>query len=227
MWCAMENPIESTASFCNACYDVGVAVTDYLKNLDQEQIEMICDDLDIRLRQFDALSEAEKGDAIGFFVARYGVEFFAGGATFKSVSAVKKLRAANRACNLESMSLSEANKKAMTTAALKHAAERDNFFKNVKISVDKQNKHVVGSHNFEPLKSIFEHKDPQGLLNRFAGTGIAVNNEVPGMAGYKELVDFKEHIGYWVERGGKNPLPTSRGIIHYSKEGAHIVPAHP
>lgn len=46
--------------------------------------------------------------------------------------------------------------------------------------------------------------------------------------GYNELVDFKEVIGAY-----KNPMTTllhetTRGIIHYSKEGAaHIIPTMP
>ena len=43
--------------------------------------------------------------------------------------------------------------------------------------------------------------------------------------GYKEVVDFKEHIGIWKNK--TESLPTTKGTIHYAKDGAHIVPAHP
>lgn len=44
---------------------------------------------------------------------------------------------------------------------------------------------------------------------------------------FNELVDFKEQIGFWSNKGGTETLPTTKGVIHYSKDGAHIIPAHP
>ena len=35
-----------------------------------------------------------------------------------------------------------------------------------------------------------------------------------------ELIDCKN-------RAHMNPIPTTRGIIHYSRHGAHVVPAQP
>jgi hypothetical protein len=46
--------------------------------------------------------------------------------------------------------------------------------------------------------------------------------------GYIEKVDFKEVIGIWKDKQGKNATPTTRGKIHYDKDGgAHIVPTNP
>jgi hypothetical protein len=87
------------------------------------------------------------------------------------------------------------------------------------IHPDKQGKHVPGHRNFQPGKSEFTHPDPQGLLDRFSGTGIRY--------GHKEVVDFKEVIGFWAGAGGVR-LATTRGTIHYDARGfAHIVPAKP
>jgi hypothetical protein len=47
-----------------------------------------------------------------------------------------------------------------------------------------------------------------------------------GQRGYKEVIDFKENIGIW-KNLNEDSLPTTKGTIHYSKQGAHIVPAHP
>jgi Bacterial toxin 50 len=45
---------------------------------------------------------------------------------------------------------------------------------------------------------------------------------------YKEYVDFEERIGIWNDKSGKGlDKDTNFGIIHYSKEGAHIVPCNP
>jgi len=98
----------------------------------------------------------------------------------------------------------------------------------VKLMVDKQNKHIVGKHNFKENASIFSHPDPEELLYRFAGTGRAVNKVTPGKAGYREIVDFQEIIGIWKEQAPSTlSLPTTKGSLHYCSEGVHIVPARP
>ena len=84
-----------------------------------------------------------------------------------------------------------------------------------------QGKHIPGHNNYIPGRSPSTHKDPQGLVNKFAGKGEPVGNIPRGQPGFKERVDFGEVIG---EVGGK---PTTKGIIHYSKDGVHIVPANP
>jgi Bacterial toxin 50 len=75
-------------------------------------------------------------------------------------------------------------------------------------------------------RSEWQHQDPEGLLKRFAGTGTPGGNKQPGRCGYRETVDFGENIGIWrIEEGVT--LPTTRGTIHYSNKGAHIVPSDP
>lgn len=83
-----------------------------------------------------------------------------------------------------------------------------------------------GHNDFKPEKSIWDHKNPEDLLRKFAGTGHPERGTL-GMPGYKETVDFKEYIGIWKNSDGTIQLPTTRGTIHYSKKGAHIVPARP
>ena len=97
----------------------------------------------------------------------------------------------------------------------------------VKLMVDKQNKHVVESHNYNADKSIFEHTNPEELLYKFAGKGKPVDIELVGKAGYKEIVDFGEHIGIYKNKENTLYLPTTRGTIHYCNKGAHIVPGYP
>ncbi len=48
-----------------------------------------------------------------------------------------------------------------------------------------------------------------------------------GSPGYNERVNFQELIGYYVVEETGEKLPTSEGIIHYSKKGAHIITAFP
>jgi filamentous hemagglutinin len=86
--------------------------------------------------------------------------------------------------------------------------------------------HVPGHNDFRLDRSVWEHPDPEGLLRRFAGTGVSHRGKL-GQPGYKEAVDFKEHIGIWVNKDETIRLPTTRGEIHYGKKGAHIVPTNP
>ncbi len=56
----------------------------------------------------------------------------------------------------------------------------------------------------------------------------SINNECQSTPVYRERVDFKELIGYYIQK--QNPtiqFPTTEGIIHYGKGGAHIIPACP
>ena len=89
------------------------------------------------------------------------------------------------------------------------------------IHVGRQGKHIPGHNNYIPGRSPLTHRDPQGLLDQFGGKGQPIGRTPIGQPGSKERVDFGEVIG---EINGQ---PTTRGIIHYSKDGAHIVPANP
>lgn len=73
------------------------------------------------------------------------------------------------------------------------------------------------------LFRVFIHPEPQKLFMEFAGTGIKDSPEFFGMAGYKEIVNFKQFIGYSVTKTGEKTA-TSLGKIHYAKDGVHIVP---
>lgn len=109
---------------------------------------------------------------------------------------------------------------------MKHATERDLFFKNVKYNFDAHNKHILSHNDYIGGNSVWQHNDPEGLLKRFAGSGVPRRGK-PGVPGYKESVDFQEVIGIWISEDGSVMLPTPRGTIHYGKKGAHIVPSNP
>lgn len=219
--------IENINQFASACYEMAECVVDYCKNLDWETVDGYVDQVKTLYERFDQLNDSERGELIGYTVGKYGVDLFAGGAVVKSISTYRTLRNANRICNLESMAISNANKEVIVASSLKHASEREAFFKNVKLEWDKQNKHIVGKHNYEPGKSIIEHADPESLITKFAGKGKPINKDLPGNPNYRELIDFGEHIGIWKDKEGLISLPTTKGHIHYSKRGAHIIPAHP
>jgi len=86
-----------------------------------------------------------------------------------------------------------------------------------------QGKHIVGNNNYIEGRSIFfgSVDDAQNIIREFAGKGQWQKNS------NKEVVDAERIIGFFVDRDtGKKQL-TTRFTIHYSKNGAHIVPARP
>jgi hypothetical protein len=85
----------------------------------------------------------------------------------------------------------------------------------------KQGKHVPGDPYYIPGRSPLTHPSPTQLIDQFAGKGQPVGGIPRGQPGFKERVDFGQVIG---EYQGQ---PTTNGIIHYAKDGVHIVPARP
>lgn len=223
------------------CYTAGECVVEYCQNVDQNTFDECIEQVKILYGRFDQLSEAEKGELIGHSIGKYGVDILAGSLTgtaagtavvkgnqllVKGNAAFRDLRNANRACTLEIMVVSNANKETVVSSALQHAAHREAFFKNIRYNFDAHNKHILGHNDYHEFRSVWEHPDPEGLLRKFACKGIPHRGE-PGLPNYKEAVDFREHIGIWKDKSGTQALPTTRGTIHYSNKGAHIVPSHP
>jgi soluble cytochrome b562 len=90
------------------------------------------------------------------------------------------------------------------------------------VHAGKQGKHIEGHNNYIDGKSIMNGNmdDIQKLVDEFAGTGQWKTDN-------KEMVDFGKTIGDYVDINTGEALKTTRGIIHYSKKGVHIVPAKP
>ncbi|MGU3780328.1 polymorphic toxin type 50 domain-containing protein [Burkholderia metallica] len=76
-------------------------------------------------------------------------------------------------------------------------------------------------------RSELSYPDPQKLVDDYAGTGQPANNVAPGQPGYRERVNFGKVIGNYVDPVTGEKTPTTNGIIHYSKDGVHIVPGRP
>ncbi|WP_369372024.1 polymorphic toxin type 50 domain-containing protein [Promicromonospora sp. Populi] len=90
---------------------------------------------------------------------------------------------------------------------------------------NKQEKHFPGHPNFQPGRSTTT-ADPRVLVQR-AGTGTPVGNTPVGLPGSKERVDYGEVIGHYADRDTGELIPTTIGLLHYSKNGVHIVPGRP
>jgi hypothetical protein len=88
-----------------------------------------------------------------------------------------------------------------------------------------QEKHFEGHNSYQTGRSTLT-ANPEELAAQ-AGTGTPVNDVPRGQPGFKERVDFGKVIWNFVDRNTGESMPTTKGIIHYSKNGIHIVPAHP
>lgn len=218
--------LQNINQFANACYEMAECTTDYLKHVDWQTVEGYVDQVKTLYERFDNLSDSEKGNLIGYTIGRYGVDLFAGQTLVKGVSAYRKLSHANRMCTLETMATSKRKKKAIISSSLKHKSERALIFKNTPYNFDAHNKHLAGHNDYKAGRSIWDHPNPEGLFKKFKGTGRPERG-TPGIAGYKESVDFGEYIGIWKNEKGTIALPTNRGTIHYSNKGAHIIPSDP
>lgn len=91
-----------------------------------------------------------------------------------------------------------------------------------KIHMGKQGKHIVGHANYQKGKSIITISTDslQALVYKLSGTGKALNQN-------KERIDFGVKIGKYVDEATGAAYDTTKGIIHYSKDGVHVVPARP
>jgi filamentous hemagglutinin len=79
--------------------------------------------------------------------------------------------------------------------------------------------------NFVPGKSAVT-ADPVKLVTR-ARTGQPLNATEIGAPGFRERVDFGEVIGEHVDQQTGVGSATTKGIIHHSKKGVHVVSARP
>jgi hypothetical protein len=213
-------------AFVNASYEMVACLADYCKNMDWNTLEGYVEQMRILFERFEQLTDSEKGELIGYVIGRYGIEILGGYGIVKAATVFRDLKFINRIRNLEAMSVSQVNKERVISDALRHAAQREAYFKNVKYNFDAHNKHIFGHNDYDGLRSIWDHPDPEGLFRKFAGKGHPERG-TPGSPAYKETVNFGEYIGTWISEDGKQRLPTTRGAIHYGNKGGHIVPIQP
>ena len=223
---ALQSPKEVMINFYNASYEMACLAAENLKKINWDTAEDYSYELKNFVVSFDKLSDAEKGRLCGHIMGKFGVDIFAGSTTVKGIATLKKLKNANKICNLEAMAASEADKKAIISAATLHVEERAKYFENVNYNFDAHNKHVLGHNDYDGIRSIWTHPQSERSLKQHGGKGHPERG-VAGTSGFKETVDFGETIGIWKSEDRLTQLPTTRGSIHYGKKGGHIVPIKP
>lgn len=89
----------------------------------------------------------------------------------------------------------------------------------------KQGKHIMSHPNYQQGKSTLtiSMDEAKRLAEQYSGKGQVIGNPETSN---REKVDFGKIIGIYRDSKG-NEYPTTMGQIHHSKNGVHIVPAHP
>ena len=89
----------------------------------------------------------------------------------------------------------------------------------------KQGKHIEGHPNYLPGRSkiTIPMALAKQLTDTFSGQGAVVGDPTTST---KERVDFGIVIGEYIDEHGKYHK-TTKGLIHHSKKGTHIVPSDP
>ncbi|MEE3404532.1 MAG: phage portal protein, partial [Acutalibacteraceae bacterium] len=100
-----------------------------------------------------------------------------------------------------------------------------------KLDKKAQSAHKQGSPAFKervskgetPSYTTLDNMEVQSLINKHNsdGTLYLVNGQ------YRRVITEAENFGMFGDRKTKTYLPTNRATIHYSKHGAHLVPAPP
>ena len=87
----------------------------------------------------------------------------------------------------------------------------------------RQGKHMPNHNNYIAGRSVFygSMHDAQEVLTEYGGTGIWYERSK------REVIDVGRVIGSFVDRDTGIGEPTTRLTIHYSENGAHIVPSNP
>ena len=96
---------------------------------------------------------------------------------------------------------------------------------NKTIHSGKQGKHIPGHNNYKEGRSYLTitEQQAQELVNQYAGTGQIIRDRNGKYTG-KERITTNDQIGVCIDLEG-NEVPTKSFMIHYSKDGVHIVPA--
>ncbi|KTQ45416.1 hypothetical protein NS31R_07585 [Enterobacter cancerogenus] len=94
-----------------------------------------------------------------------------------------------------------------------------------------QNKHLPGTNEYKIASEAGLNKSvltvaPDSLLSKL-GTGQQVGNTPVGVPGSKERINYGQNIGNYIDPQTGVSTPTTNGIVHYGKNGVHIVPARP
>lgn len=112
----------------------------------------------------------------------------------------------------------------------KNAQKRQDKIKNgeynLNINVEKQQKHNINSDKYVKGKSYFniDIEEQQKMVNDYAGNGY-IYADAKGNLTNKELCVTNKIIGKYINKNKNTEVETNSFVIHYARDGVHIVPA--
>ena len=97
---------------------------------------------------------------------------------------------------------------------------------NLNIIESKQLVHNINSDNYVKGKSYFNIslEEEQELIYKYAGSGFIPNTQKGNLTN-KEICTTNKIIGTYINKNLNKEIKTNSFVIHYSKDGVHIVPA--
>jgi tetratricopeptide (TPR) repeat protein len=226
LWAFAQDPVQVSKDLLDATYS---CLNFVRENSTQEVLLTLVPELQTLVHNWDTLPDTERGEIAGLVIGKYGVDIFAGAGIAKCMNAYRNLKKANNLMTFEAAAISERNKAQIAFEAQKRVEIRKHIIsQDLKIDWGKQGKHIKDHENYKILdkKSILVHSDPQKLFDKCGGKGMPHRGN-PGVAGYQEIEDFGEFIGYAVNYETGEQIATNWGKIHYAKDGVHIVPTRP
>lgn len=228
LWAFAKDPIHLSGEFI---YTLQACVLFIRDHTPQDLFSELVPELQELITHWDTLEPSIRGNKTGYIIGKYGIEIFAGSGIAKGVALYRNLKQANHILNFEALALSKRNQTLLKVEAANRIQAKKEIFKkaNLQIQKDKQGKHLLGHKYYNPSlnKSIWTHPAPEKLVQKYAGTGVARGNQMPGTAGYIEIVNFEEFIGYEVDQFTGTKTATTWGKIHYAQDGVHLVPTRP
>ncbi|MBQ8232421.1 MAG: minor capsid protein [Lachnospiraceae bacterium] len=93
------------------------------------------------------------------------------------------------------------------------------------IEAGKQGKHIIGHNNYISGRSYLtvSMEEAQQLVNKYAGTGVIPRDSNHNWKN-REIITADKNIGINVDPVTGEETVTRKFVIHYSKNGTHIVP---
>lgn len=137
----------------------------------------------------------------------------------------KSTQVARKADRLYNKGSTEANVKVyIQDEKLRRELRSDDTPKNIESG--KQGKHIKTHNNYIPGRSylIITESEAQELVNRYAGTEW-IQRDGKGNWTHKEIITSDKMIGVVVNPVTGEETETRKFVIHYSKNGVHIVPS--
>lgn len=104
--------------------------------------------------------------------------------------------------------------------------------KNLTLNRGLQDKHIEGTNNYKqeiskgktPSKILADNDEIEKMIQQYAGTGRIIRKKSDKSFNNKEFVIIEELLGIDVDEDTKVETETHNFIIHYAKDGTHIIP---